>query len=162
AGKVLDWALMFDDDKSVLAFLDHCLKRFASYPDAKKPVAAERYLKFPSHKLEDVKDTGKGLPVVDGHPKGKPCPARPLLPEGTVAAGVFGRGLDKDGKPVADTLRQEHYVEDRFRVPPAVQDGLAKALADAGAKRFPVPDDLGRLLVSHAYLGQLDVNPAGG
>ena len=29
AGKVLDWALMFDDDKSVLAFLDHSARRFA-------------------------------------------------------------------------------------------------------------------------------------
>ena len=38
AGKVLDWVLMFDDDKSVLAFLDHVSKRFAKYPDAKRPV----------------------------------------------------------------------------------------------------------------------------
>ena len=55
AGKVLDWALMFDDDESVLAFLDHALKRFRDHPDAKRPVAAERYMKFPSMKLPDVR-----------------------------------------------------------------------------------------------------------
>ena len=48
AGKVLAWTMAFDDDKSVLAFLDHCAKRFAQFPDAKKPVAAERYGRFPS------------------------------------------------------------------------------------------------------------------
>jgi len=31
---------MFDEDESVLDFLDHASKRFAEYPDAKKPVAA--------------------------------------------------------------------------------------------------------------------------
>ena len=41
AGKVLNWTLMFDDDQSVLAFFDHAKQRFAKYPDAKKPVAAE-------------------------------------------------------------------------------------------------------------------------
>src|SRR5207244_12536487 len=44
AGKVLDWALMFDDDPSVLSFFDHALKRFRDYPDAKRPVAAGRYM----------------------------------------------------------------------------------------------------------------------
>ena len=39
AGKVLAWTMMFDDDKSVLAFLDHSARRFAQFPDARKPVA---------------------------------------------------------------------------------------------------------------------------
>ena len=55
-GKVLDWVLMFDGDESVINFLDHCLKRFDEYPEANKPVPAERYMRFPSHKLDDVKD----------------------------------------------------------------------------------------------------------
>jgi hypothetical protein len=161
AGKVLDWVIMFDD-KSVLAFLDHSLKRFARYPDAGKPVPAERYMKFPSIQLEDVEDNGRALAVPERHEAGKPCPARPPLRPGTVVARVFGRALGADGKPVADTLRQEHYVEDRFNVPVAVQEDLAEALADAGTGRFRIADNLGRLLVSHAYLGQLDVNPVGG
>jgi hypothetical protein len=162
AGKVLDWALMFDDDKSVLAFLDHSAKRFAQFPDAKKPVAAERYMKFPSAKLEDVADNGKAPFIIDRHPEGKHCPAATRVQQGTVLARVFGRALDKDGKPVADTVRQEHYVEDRFHVSVAMQRTLAKAIADAGTKRFRLADDLARLLVSHAFLGQLDVNPLGG
>lgn len=164
SGKVLAWVVGFDDDKSVLAFFDYAHDRFAEYPDAERPVAAERYLKFPSARVEDVADiadSGKAPPVIDGHPDGENCPAKPLFPRGTVRARVFGRALDEQGQPVADTVRQEHYVEDRFHVSLAMQDSLAKSLADAGGKRFRIPHNLARLLVSHAYLGQLDVNPLG-
>src|SRR5262249_44588784 len=106
-------------------------------------------------------DTGKALPIPERHRAGKSCPATPALQQGTVAVRVFGRALDKDGKPVADTVSQEHYVEDRFHVAVAMQAALAKAHAEAGAKRFRLADDLARLLVSHAYLAQLDVNPVG-
>jgi hypothetical protein len=162
AGKVLDWVFMFDDDKSVLAFLDHARKRFAKFPDAKKPFPAERYMKFPSQKLADIEDNGKVVPIVERHSEGESCPAKPRVQQGTIIARVFGRALDKDGKPVADTVRQENYVEDRFNVPVVRQEALAKALAAAGTERFKIADDLARLLVSHAFMGELDVNPFGG
>jgi hypothetical protein len=159
---VLDWVFMFDDDKSVLAFLDHARKRFATFPDAKKPFPAERYLKFPSQKLADIEDNGKVVPIVERHPEGESCPAKPRVQQGTIIARVFGRALDKDGKSVADTVRQENYVEDRFNVPVGSQEALAKALAAAGTERFKIADDLARVLVSHAFMGELDVNPFGG
>src|SRR5205814_528249 len=99
AGKVLDWVLMFDDERSVLAFLEHAQKRFSRYPDGRKPVAAERYMKFPSMKLAEVKDSGKAALVLERHAKGTSCPGKPLLPRGTVVARLFGRALGKDGKP---------------------------------------------------------------
>src|SRR6266581_882135 len=95
AGKVLAWTLAFDDDKSVLAFLDHCAKRFAQVPDAKKPVAAERYGMFPSGKGADVADNGKAPVIIDRHPQGKHCPGATRVRQGTVLARVFGRALDK-------------------------------------------------------------------
>jgi hypothetical protein len=159
AGKVLNWALMFDDDKSLLAFFDHAKERFAKYPDATKPVAAEVYGKFPSQKREDVEDSGKDLPVLDQHPEGKHCPAEPRLRKGTVAVRLFGRALDPDGKPVADTVRQENYIEDRFNVAVQTQEELAKALADAGAGRITLPLELTRQWVKQAYMGVLDVQP---
>src|SRR5205085_2165900 len=159
AGKVLDWALMFDDDKSVLAFLDHAQKRFARFPDAKKPFPAERYKKFPSQKLADVEDNGKVVPLVERHPEGESCPGKPRVQQGTIIARVFGRAMDKDGKPVADTVRQENYVEDRFNVPVLRQEALAQALTAAGTERFKIADNLARLFVSHAFMGELDVNP---
>ena len=162
AGKVLDWVFMFDDDKSVLAFLDDARKRFAKFPDAKKPFPAERYMNFPSEKLADIEDNGKVVPIVERHPEGESCPAKPRVPLGTIIARVFGRALDKDGKPVADTLRQENYVEERFNVPVVRQEALAKALAAAGTERFKIADDLARVLMSHAFMGELDVNPLGG
>ncbi len=162
AGKVLDWVFMFDDDKSVLAFLDHARKRFANFPDAKKPFPAERFMKFPSQKLADIEDNAKVVPVVARHPEGESCPGKPRLRQGTIIARLFGRALDKDGKPVADTVRQENYVEDRFTVPVVRQEEMAKALAAAGTERFKIADDLVRGLVSHAFMGELDVNPFGG
>lgn len=159
AGKVLDWTLMFDDDKSVDAFLDHCLQRFAHCPDAKQPVPAERYMRFPSAKLDDVADTRQPLPVLDQHPKGEHCPGTPPVAPGTLALRLYGRALGRDGKPMADTVRQEHYVEDRFDISVEMQEKLAKAVTEAGNKRFRMFDELARMLVSHAYLGQLDVNP---
>jgi hypothetical protein len=162
ACKVLAWAAFFDDDKSVVAFLDHCLKRGAQFPDAKKPVPAERYMKFPSQKLADIEDSGQAPVIALRHSEGKSCPATPRVPHGTIDARLFGRALNKDGKLVADSLRQENYVEDRFHVPVAMQAALAKALKDAGRDRFCLPDDLARLLVSHAFLGELDVNPVNG
>jgi hypothetical protein len=162
ACKVLAWTEFFDDDKSVVAFLDHCLKRAAQFPDAKKPVPAERYMKFPSRKLADMEDNGKAPVIVERHSQGKSCPAKPRVPHGTIDARLFGRALTEDGKLAANTLRQESYVEDRFTVPVAMQAALAKALQDAGSGRFRLADDLGRLLVSHAFLGELDVNPVDG
>ena len=159
AGKVLDWALMFDDDKSVLAFLDHAKQRFAKFPDAKKPVAAEVYVKFPSQQREDVADSGKKLPALDRHPEGKHCPAGPPLPEGTLAVRLVGRALGKDGKPVADTVRQEHYVEDRFNVTARTQEQLAKALDNTGKDPVKLPREVTRQWVKQAHLGVLDVQP---
>ena len=159
AGKVLNWTLMFDDDKSVLAFFDHAKRRFAKYPDAKKPVAAEVYQKFPSQKRKDVVDSGKVLPVLDRHPEGKHCPAEPPLRKGTVAVRLIGRALDKDGKPVADTVRQENYIEDRFNIAVQTQEKLAKALADAGKDPVKLPLEVTRQWVKQAYMGVLDVQP---
>lgn len=161
AGKVLAWTLAFDDDKSVLAFLDHSAKRFAQFPDTKKPVAAERYGRFPSQRGADVADNCKAPVIIDHHPEGKYCPGATRVRQGTVLARVFGRALNMGGKLSADTVRQEQYVEDCFHVPVAMQEALAKALEDAGTERFLLANDLARLLVSHAFLGQLDVNPLG-
>jgi hypothetical protein len=166
AGKVLNWALMFDDDKSLLAFFDHAKDRFAKFPDAKKLVATEVYVKFPSEKRIDVVDSGKVLPVLDGHPAGTRCPAEPPLRRGTVVARLFGRALDKGGKPVADTLRQENYIEDRFKIAVQTQEKLGDALVNAEAERVVLPRELTRQWVKQAYMGMLDVqpldNPGGG
>ena len=162
ACKVLAWADMFDDDRSVVAFLDHCLERSAQFPDATKPIPAERYMKFPGERLADIDDNGEVPVIAERHSAAKSCPATPPVQRGTIDARLFGRALDKDGKPVADTLRQGNYVEDRFNVPVAMQVALSKALDDAGGDRFRLADDLARLLVSHAFLGELDVNPVEG
>ena len=162
AGKVLDWALMFDDDQSVLDFLDHTLNRFAKYPDARRPFPAERFMKFPSQKLDDIQDSGFVLPTIERHAAGDLCPAKPRITPGTIVSLVFGRAFDSEGKPLADTASQEHYIEDRFTLPVSMQEELAEQLVNARNGRFRLADDLARLLVTHAFLGQLDVNPLGG
>jgi len=159
AGKVLNWALMFDDDRSVIAFLDRARQRFAKFPSAKKPVAAEIHEKFPSRKRKDMDDSGTTLPVLDRHPRGKHCPAEPLLRKGTVAVRLFGRALGKDGKPVADTVRQENYIEDRFNIAVSTQELLARALSKAKNGPVKLPPAVTRQWVKQAYMGVLDVQP---
>jgi hypothetical protein len=163
AGQVLTWVQMFDDDQSVLGFLDHGLKRFRDKADAKEPVATERYMRFPSDKLEDLHDETKLPPVIAAeHPKGKRCPAQQGKGNGWpggLVARLVGRALDEQGKPVTEVVRQEHYVEDQFGVSSEVQKALAQALADAGTQRVRLPDAFGKLCATHAHLGHIDVRP---
>ena len=65
AGKALAWALMFEDDPSVLAFLDHAARRFSQYPDATREVDTERFMRFPGQRLNDVEDSHEPLTVRD-------------------------------------------------------------------------------------------------
>jgi hypothetical protein len=162
AGKVLAWALSFDDDKSILKFLDHVATRYKESPDAQKPVIAERFRNYPSRKLADFKDTERRITVTEQHAKDDRCPARPALAIGTLVGRIIGRPLDKSGKPIADTIRQEDYMEARMEVAVEHQAQLAAAVKKANGKRFRIPDEFARSVITHAFLGQLDVNPMGG
>jgi hypothetical protein len=161
-GQVLTWAQMFDSNQSVLDFLDHSLKRFQKNAEAKPPVVTERYLSFPSRKVEDFRDEAKLPMIARGHPKGKTCPAKhakgKIAPEALVAQ-LVGRALDGKGKPLADVVNQEHYVEDRFIVPPEMQAAVAKALANAEKGAVRLPDRFAQLCATHAHLGHIDVRP---
>lgn len=151
---------MFDDDRSVIRFLDHSLRRYQDYPDAEQPVSAERFMRFPSQKLPDVRDTTGRLAIPQSHGKTR-CPAEPDTADGTLVGRIIGRALDPDGNPVKDTLRQEHYMESRFEIPPNIQREFAEAARRAPNQSFTVPDSLIRALVQPAFLGQLDVDPLG-
>ena len=72
---------------------------------------------------------------------------------------MIGRALDKAGRPVADTLRQENYIEDRFNIAVQTQEKLAKTLANSGPGRVTLPLELTRQWVKQAYMGVLDVQP---
>jgi hypothetical protein len=161
-GRVLVWTQMFDDDQGVLAFLDHSLKRFREETDAGPPVVTERYLRFPGERSGDSRDPTK-LPVIAvAHAAGNRCLARSSkeeAPPGSMAARLVGRALDAKGEPLADTVKQEHYAEDRFSVPPALQAAVAKVLRDAGPERVRLPNAFARVCASHAHLGHIDVQP---
>jgi hypothetical protein len=161
-GKVLTWALSFNDDRSILKFLDHVGQRYKENPDAEKPVTAERFMRFPGRQLSDVKDVARRIPVPSQHEDRDRCPAAPVLESGTLVGTIIGRPLDEDGKPLADTVRQEHYMEARLEISVLSQKQLARAVREAGGERFRLPTELTRTLVSGAFLGQLDVNPTGG
>ena len=161
AGKVMAWALSFDDEDSIAAFLDYAAKRFEEFPDAKHPIVTERFMRYPSHKLAEVADTGASIAVPVSHKDDDRCPALPAVERGTIVGRVIGRALDKDGKPLADTLRQEHYMEARFEIPRAVQRQFIDDLRKAAGKKFPLPQVFVHSIVEPAYLGQLDVNPMG-
>jgi hypothetical protein len=132
SGQVLVWTQMFDDDQSVLDFLEHSLKRFHENAGAKPPVATERFARFPTGRVDDFVDDAKIPPIAQGHAGGKSCPAQSakgVVPPGSIVARLVGRALDAKGEPLADTVNQEHYAEDQFVVAPAMQEAIAKALA---------------------------------
>ncbi len=153
SGRPLVWTQLFRDRKGVLEFFDHALKRYA------EPArSAECYMTFPGNRVKEVGHEAAPEAVPDGHPKGAACPARHAkgrTPPGSLAARLVGRALDGEGKPVADTVNQEHYAEDQFAVPPAIQEAVARALADGGR----LPDEFARLCAGHAFLGHIDVGP---
>jgi len=160
-GKVLTWALSFDNDASILKFLDHVAARYKKGSDAQKFVTAERFMTFPGRRMSDVKDNGKRMRIPEQHASGDRCPAKPALEKGTLVGRIIGRPLDDNGKPINKTIRQEDYMEARYEVPVAYQEQLAVAAEQESGKRFRVPDAFARSLISPAFLGQLDVNPLG-
>jgi hypothetical protein len=161
SGKVLSWSLTFEDDASVLKFLDHSSARYADHPNASATVAAERFMRFPIHKLPDIADNGKIPKIPDSHAEGELCPGHLPIKKGSLLAKIVGRALDSDGQPISNARTQDNYIEDRFEIPLGAQKEFGAAVAAARGEPFRVPEALSLLLVSNAYLGMLDVNPIG-
>lgn len=161
-GQPLDWVLMFDTDKSVEDFLTYGVKRYREHPDGHAEVVTRRYMRYPGTRRPDASTAAQSLPLKWQHGKGERCPGSTEPRSGALTVSVHGRALDKNGKPVSDTLNQKNYAQDEFVVPEGVQRAVARALLDGK----PVPEEFGRLCVRHTYLGMLDVqpleNPSGG
>ena len=137
SGEALAWALSFDDEESIAAFLDHARALFRARPEGGG--AVERYMSFPGRRLADAPDAGAAPPLPEPS-----APPRPAAAPGTLDARLVGRVVDGEGRPAGDPRRQDDYVEDRFDLPPAL---LAA----------PPPNELARAVAAHAYLGMLDV-----
>ena len=161
AGKVLTWAFSFDNDESILKFLDHVESRYKKLPDDKQQVAAERFMRFPSRKLPDVVDNNRKLKIPTSHTAGEVCPGHLQTESGTLIGTIIGRPLDANGKPIEKTLRQEQYMESRFEFSPAAQSAIAKAASQSKGQGFEIPDSVCQALINPAFLGQLDVDPLG-
>jgi hypothetical protein len=161
SGKVLAWALSFDDDKSILKFLDHVGDRYRQNPDAARAVVAERFRTFPSRKLSDVPDNARRITIPEQHSGRRGCPAAPNVSPGTLVGTVIGRALGKDGKPLTDVVRQEHYMEATLQISVSAQQRLIQAAQRAGGKQFEIPREFAQSFVNPEFLGQLDVNPSG-
>jgi hypothetical protein len=158
-GQALAWAMNHGENHGILSYLDHGLERFRQNPDGRESVMTERYGQYPRERQEDYKMDARTSPIPPGHRDGESCPWRNARPRGTVVARIYGRALDENGKPVAGTLRQASYTEDGFDIATKTQDILAGVLAGAGAERVPLPRELTRQWVKHAYMGVLDVQP---
>ncbi len=159
AGKVIAWALSFDDNESVLKFLAHAKKRFTDNPGS--GLAAERFRRFPSVKRPDSPDNGIVLQIHGKHRPGDHCPGELRLSQGSLAGKIVGRAFGDDGKPISEIRSQDNYVEDILEVTKTMQEQLLAAAGNA-TDRFLIPQALAREFVANAYLGMLDVNPLGG
>jgi hypothetical protein len=162
AGQVLAWTQMFDSDQSVHAFFDRAATRAREQSDPRAPVTTERYLHFPSERLADLHDDAKVPSAVAGHARGRACAGeggKEPAPSGSLRAWLVGRALDERGKPLGDTVKQEHYVEDQFSLPPDLQRLTTQALARAVTEHVRLPLEFSKLCAGHAHLGHLDVQP---
>jgi hypothetical protein len=158
-GQALAWAMNYGAQEGILSYLDYGLERFRKNPDGREPVMTERYGQYPGGRQEDYKMESRTSPIPPGHRDEENCPWRNPRPKGTVVARIFGRALDKDGKPAAETLRQASYTEDGFDIAAKTQENLARVLADTRTERVTLPLELTREWVKHAYMGVLDVQP---
>jgi hypothetical protein len=161
-GRVLVWTQMFDDDQSVLDFLSHGLDRFREKAGLPRREVTEQYMHFPGEKVKEFEDKAKIPPIAAGHPEGKRCPSQGGKgegPTGSLVARLVGRALDARGEPLADTVKQEHYVEDQFPISPSTQEAVTKALAAGGTGRIAIPAAFARECATHAHLGHIDVQP---
>lgn len=159
AGRVLTWSLMFENQAQVIGFLDHVGDRYRETPGRSKPVPAERFMRFPDHKLPTLEDPGTTFAIPHQHADGEKCPGEPRRMEGAFLTKVIGRALDDKGDPRSDARIQDNYIEDQFEITPTMLDALAAAQSAAKNEPFPLPEVLSRTIVSNAYLGILDVKP---
>jgi hypothetical protein len=153
---------MFEDDPSVLEFLDHTIDRYQRHPDASQPTPAERFMRFPSHKLDDVADNGEVPEMPESHPEGERCAGELPRKEGSVLGKIVGHALGPDGRRWSNVRTQDYYVEDRFEIPVELQEEILADSKSAGGEPFRLPESFVRILAGNAYLGMLDVNPLGG
>jgi hypothetical protein len=158
-GQALVWTMNHEENEDILSYLDYGLERFRKNSDGRESIMTERYLEYPKKRLEDYKMEARTSPVPPGHRELESCPWSTARPRGTVMARVVGRALDKNGHPLAETLRQASYTEDGFHIPPKIQENLARSLADDETNRISLPLELTRDWVKHAYMGVLDVQP---
>ena len=164
SGNVLAWALAFDGDENILKFLEHARKRFEANPTADALPTAERFQRFPDHKLPDLPASS----TLDAQPDLKQgdysSPGGYQAQEGSLSGRLVGRVVDEEGNLIDTGVRsQETYAEDRVEISKPAREALINAAnsKDAG-QPFLIPKRFARELIDSAYLGMLDVNPLAG
>lgn len=166
-GQVLTAVLLFDTTRAISDYLDLSLAQFREHTRSalSSNWSGLRFTKYPSQAAPSIAAVANGMSPFDPeHPAAAACPSGACqiptsgVPEGLIV-NVVGRTIEANGHFSTDVLHQEHYSQDQLIIPLQLQQYIAALVTGSSGQAVRLPDMLGHILMMHAYLGNMDVQP---
>lgn len=160
-GQVLTNVLLFDSTRAISDYLDFSLGQFRQHSQAavSSSWSAHRFMKYPSQPAPAIAyGTDEDHAALAACSSGG-CQMPTSSPPAGLVVNMVGRTIEANGHFSTDVLHQEHYSQDQLIIPPELQQYIAALVTRNTGTQVRLPDMLGQILMMHAYLGNMDVQP---
>jgi hypothetical protein len=166
-GQVLTAVVLFDSTRAITDYLDFSLAQFREHSQMAEPSnwSARRFAKYPSMAAPSIAAIANRNSASDPeHAAGRACLSGACqIPFSAKPAGLIvnmvARSIEANGHFSADVIHQEHYSQDQLIIPLQLQQYIAALVTGTTGQAVRLPDMLGQILMMHAYLGNMDVQP---
>lgn len=166
-GQVLTAVVLFDSTRAITDYLDFSLAQFREHSQmAVSPNwSARRFTKYPSVAAPSIAAVAnRNSPFDPEHAAGAGCLSGacqiPVSPRPTgLILNMVARTIESNGHFSSDVIHQEHYSQDQLIIPLQLQQYIAALVRGTTGQAVRLPDMLGQILMMHAYLGNMDVQP---